>query len=58
MEGYMLKKNGKHKGMTKTFLELRKGLTRVEAARVVARKVGGDWRGLTYDSKTGRTTVV
>lgn len=54
----MLKKDGKHKGMTKTRLELPKGLTRAEAARAATRKVGGDWRGLTYDPKTGRTTVV
>jgi hypothetical protein len=54
----MLKKNGKHKAMTKTVLKLSKGLTRAEASRAATRKVGGDWRGLTYDSKTGRTTVI
>lgn len=51
-------KNGKHKGMTRTKLVLPKGLTRAEAARAAVKKVGGDWRGLKYDPKTGNTTVV
>lgn len=54
----MLKKNGKHKAMTKTVLTLPKGLSRADAARAATRKVGGDWRGFAYDRKTGRTTVI
>jgi hypothetical protein len=54
----MLKKNGKHKAMTKTVLALPRGLSRAETSRAATRKVGGDWRGLSYDSKTGRATVI
>ncbi len=54
----MLKKDGKHKGMTRTKLVLSKGLTRAGAALAATRKVGGDWRGFKYDPKTGKATVV
>jgi len=42
----------------KTTFKLPSNLTRKEAIRKAIKKVGGDFRGFKYDSKTGRTTVV
>ena len=34
-------------------LQLKKGLTKQEAFKVAAKKAKRDWRGITYDPKTG-----
>lgn len=39
------------------FFKLRKGLTRKEALRHVVKKKPADFRGFTYDSKTGRAVT-
>lgn len=51
----------KHRGGpqgNKTTFNLPKNLTRAEAAKKAVNKVGGDFRGMKYDPKTGKTTVV
>lgn len=52
----MKRHTGGPKG-NKTTFKLPKNLTRAEAAKKAVRKVGGDWRGMKYDKKTGKTTV-
>lgn len=42
----------------KTTFQLPKNLTRAQAAKATTKKVGGNYRGLKYDKKTGRTTVI
>lgn len=42
----------------KTTFTLPKKLTRAEATKKTIHKVGGNFRALTYDPKTGRTTVI
>ena len=51
----------KHRGGTLgnvTKLTLPKNLTRQKAVLEAVKKVGGDFRGFTYDSKTGKASVV
>lgn len=39
-------------------VQLKKGLTRKEAAKAVASKVTKDYRGMEYDPKTGKAKIV
>ena len=50
-------RKGRHVGMTTTKLELPRGMTRTEAARAAVKKVGGDFRGMKYDPRTGKASV-
>jgi len=51
-----MKRHHPSNGPTK--LVLPKGLTRAAASSAAIKKVGGDFRGMKYDPKTGRTTVI
>lgn len=42
----------------KTTMTLKKNLTWGQASKAATKKVGGDWRGMKYDPKTGKATVV